>query len=241
MQTLPRYQQIRAELLRLLATQHWKVGQAIDPEPALASRFGVAIGTLRRAVDDLVTEGLLLRRQGMGTFVNRHSRDRLLFYFFHLAPLDGAKSHPEVNLLSFSRDRARREEAERLAIDERAPVIRLRNSLAVQGRIAGIDDITIAAERFRGLSEAIVRNRSSTVYDLYQQYRQSVARASERLRASAATREIALLLGVDAGTPILTIRRLALGLHGDPIEWRISHVQTRDFEYLNELVRANPT
>ncbi len=241
MQTLPRYQQIRAELLRLLAIQHWKVGQAIDPEPALARRFDVAIGTLRRAVDDLVTEGLLLRRQGMGTFVNRHSRDRLLFYFFHLAPIDGAKSHPEVNLLAFARDRARSEEAERLALVERAPVIRLRNELKVQGRVAGIDDITIAAARFRGLSEAIVRNRSSTVYDLYQEYRQSVARASERLRASAASREMASLLGIEPGTPILAIRRLALGLHGDPIEWRISHVQTRDFEYLNELVRANPS
>jgi GntR family transcriptional regulator len=240
MQTLPRYQQIRAELLRLLASQHWKVGQAIDPEHLLAARFEVAIGTLRRAVDDLVAEGLLLRRQGMGTFVNRHSRDRLLFYFFHLAPLDGAKSHPEVRLLSFQRDRARPEEAQHLALDERAPVIRLRNALAVQDRVAAIDDITIAAERFRGLSEAIVRNRSSTVYDLYQEYRQSVARASERVRASAAGREIAALLGVEVGTPILSIRRLALGLHGDPIEWRISHVQTRDFEYLNELVRANP-
>ncbi len=239
MQSLPRYQQIRAELLRLLASQHWTVGQAIDPEHALAARFGVAIGTLRRAVDDLVTEGLLLRRQGMGTFVNRHSRDRLLFYFFHLAPVDGAKSHPEVRLLSFQRDRARPEEAERLAIPERAPVIRLRNALAIEGRVAAIDDITIASERFRGLTEAIVRNRNSTVYDLYQEYRQSVARASERLRASAASRDIAALLGIDAGTPILDIRRLALGLHGDPIEWRISHVQTRDFEYLNELVRAN--
>lgn len=237
MRAVPRYREIRQELLALLARQHWTVGQAIDSETALALRFEVAIGTLRRAVDDLVAEGLLVRRQGKGTFVNRHSRDRLLFYFFHLAPTDASKKHPDVSLLSFQRDRARAEEAERLDIVERAPVLRLRNSLTVEGKVAAIDDITIAAERFRGLTEAIVRNRSSTVYDLYQEYRQSVARASERLRASAASRDVAALLGIDPGTPILTIRRLALGLHDDPIEWRVSHVQTRDFEYLNELVR----
>lgn len=237
MRALPRYQEIRQELLAMLARQHWTVGQAIDAEPALAQRFEVAIGTLRRAVDDLVTEGLLVRRQGKGTFVNRHSRDRLLFFFFHLAPIDAPKKHPDVRLLSFQRDRARADEAQRLAIVERSPVLRLRNALAVDGRVAAIDDITIAAGRFRGLTEAIVRNRSSTVYDLYQEYRQSVARASERLRATAASREIAGLLGIEPGTPVLTIRRLALGLHDDPIEWRVTHVQTRDFEYLNELVR----
>lgn len=237
MQTVPRYQEIRQELLALLARQHWKVGQPIDPEPQLAQHFGVAIGTLRRAVDDLVAEGLLLRRQGKGTFVNRHSRDRLLFYFFHIAPVGREKKHPDVQLLSFLRDRARADEALQLAIEDRAPVFRLRNALAVDGRIAAIDDITVAAARFRGLTEAIVRNRSSTVYDLYQDYRQSVARASERVRATAASREIASLLSVEPGSPVLTIRRLALGLHDDPIEWRISHVQTRDFEYVNELVR----
>jgi GntR family transcriptional regulator len=238
MPSLPRYQEIRQELLSLLALGHWKVGATIDTESALAERFDVSIGTLRRAVDDLVADGLLLRRQGRGTFVNRHGRDRQLFYFFHVAPQDGPKQHPDVALLSFTRDRAKTEEARQLGLEDRALVIRIRNALSVRGRVAIIDDICISALRFKGLTEAAMRSRSSTVYDLYQErYGHSIARANERLRACSASKEIAQLLGVDTGTAVLQIRRLALGLHGDPIEWRVSHVQTRDFEYLNELVR----
>lgn len=238
MPPLPRYQEIRQELLSLLALGRWKVGEAIDTETALAERFDVSIGTLRRAVDDLVADGLLLRRQGRGTFVNRHGRDRQMFYFFHVTPQDGPKLHPEVALIGFVRDRAKTEEARQLGLDERAPIIRIRNALSLRGRVAIIDDICVSAQRFKGLTEASMRSRSSTVYDLYQErYGHSIARASERLRATVVSKEIAQLLRIEPGTPVLTIRRLALGLHGDPIEWRISYVQTRDFEYFNELVR----
>jgi GntR family transcriptional regulator len=234
----PRYLEIRRSLVQELSDGRWPVGQAIDSEQRLARRFGVAIGTLRRAVDDLVAEGVLVRRQGLGTFVNRHSRDRLLYYFFHVVPHNGPKLYPEVSLVSFARDRASREERLRLDIPDRSPVIRVRNTLSVGGRVAIVDDITIASARFKGLTEAAFRGRESTIYDLYQErFGQTVARASERLRAVAAPRDIAGLLGVEPASPLLAVRRLALGLHDDPIEWRVSHVHTRDVEYFNELVR----
>lgn len=238
MRPIPRYQEIRQTLLARLSDGHWPLGQAIEAERVLAGEFGVAIGTLRRAVDDLVAEGLLVRRQGLGTFVNRHSRDRLMFYFFHVVPHNAPKEYPQVRLVSFARDRAASEATRRLGLEERAAVIRIRNTLSLQGRVALVDDITIAADRFKGMTESMLRNRTSTIYDLYQQrFGQTVARASERLRAIAAPRDVATLLGIAPGEPILAIRRLAIGLHGDPIEWRVSHVQTSDFEYLNERTR----
>lgn len=235
---MPLYRVVKRSLLNAIESGTCAPGETLPSETEIAGAMGVSIGTLRRAVDDLVADGLLLRRQGRGTFVNRHGRDRQLFYFFHIAPQDAPKEYPEVELVAFSRDRAKTEEARQLGLEERAPVIRMRNALKIRGRVAIVDEICIPAHRFKGLTEAIVRNRSATVYDLYQErYGHSVARASERLRASAAPKEIAQLFQIAVGTPVLTIRRLALGLHGDPIEWRVSHVQTRDFEYLNELVR----
>ena len=110
-----------------------------------------------------------MRRQGIGTFVNRHSRDRMMFYFFHVEPIAGPKEYPVVDLVGFARERATREQARRLAIDERAQVVRFRNSLSVRGRVAIVDDITIAAGRFKGLTERMLRDRDSTIYELYQQ------------------------------------------------------------------------
>src|SRR6516165_11607891 len=56
---LPRYQRLRDELVALIAARHWRPGEAIPTEQALAKRYEVAVGTVRKAVDLLVAEGLL--------------------------------------------------------------------------------------------------------------------------------------------------------------------------------------
>ncbi len=238
MQAKPRYAEIRQQLVNLLSQGHWRQGMAIDSERLLAARFGVAIGTLRRAVDELVADGLLVRRQGLGTFVNGHTPDRFMFSFFHIVRRHGPKQYPEVSLISFARDRAGPEAARALGLDAAAPVFRVRNLLSIAGIPAIVDDIVISARRFKGLSEATFRSRPSTIYALYQeQFGQTIARATERLQAVSAPRDLSQLLNLPVGAPMLKIRRLALGLHGDPIEWRVSHVQTENHDYQNDLIR----
>jgi GntR family transcriptional regulator len=61
-------------------------GKAASSEKRLAERFGVSIGTLRKAIDELVLENILVRDQGPGTFVAQHQRDRHFFRFFRRAP-----------------------------------------------------------------------------------------------------------------------------------------------------------
>src|SRR5688500_9688538 len=96
----PLYKEIAGQMHDALARGEWKPGEAIPAERRLSTRFGVSIGTLRKAIDELVSANLLIRQQGRGTFVASHNRDRLLFYFFHIVPEQGAKQYPEVRLVA---------------------------------------------------------------------------------------------------------------------------------------------
>ena len=235
------YEQVRTRLIEGISRGDWRAGQTLPSESELAHSFGVAIGTIRKAVDSLVAEQALVRRQGKGTFVAQHDGGRLMFHFFHIVGRDGAKEYPEVRTLSFRRERANAEEAAALQIARHDKVIRIRNLLSLRGRPAIVDDISLSAELFPGLSEKIFLARDNTIYHLYQsRYGINVLRTDERLRAVLAGIEDARLLGVEARAPLLEIRRTALTFRDRPVELRISHVDSARFDYHNTFGKAVP-
>jgi hypothetical protein len=102
------------------------------------------------------------------------------------------------------------------------------------------DRLVLPAALFRGLTEKRWRERPSTIYHLYQtEFGITVVRAHERLRAVGADRNTARVLGVAPGQPMLQVRRVALGLGGQPVEWRISTVATAQHDYVNLLSRPS--
>ncbi|MBL0142531.1 MAG: GntR family transcriptional regulator [Betaproteobacteria bacterium] len=230
----PLYEEVRAHLTEGIAAGRWKANQAIPSESELAAHFGVAIGTIRRAVDNLVAQGALVRRQGKGTYVTSHDGRRLMFHFFHVVGADGTKAYPDVRTASFERGRAGAGEAEALAIGRDERVIRIRNVLSLEGRPVIVDDITLPAALFPGLNERIFAARDNTIYHLYQsRYGINVLRTDERLRASLAAGANASLLGVPPGSPLLEIRRVALTFRDRPVELRVSLVNTAAHVYHN--------
>ncbi|MEP7274754.1 MAG: GntR family transcriptional regulator [Betaproteobacteria bacterium] len=232
----PLYKEVKRQMMAGLTRGDWKPGEAVPSERRLSEQFGISIGTVRKAIDELCAENILIRQQGRGTYVASHNRDRMLFYFFHVVPEAGPKSYPEIRLLSFARGRADRSEAERLALAAGDPVLRLRNLLALAGAPIIIDDITLPVARFPGLTERQFRTRTSTIYNLYQEaFGISVVKTSERLRASLADTDAASLLGLPAGAPLLQIRRVALTYNDDPVEYRISRVNTAHHEYWADI------
>ena len=235
-QSAPLYKEVKRHVMAALASGEWKPGEAIPAERRLSERYGTSIGTVRKAIDELCAENILIRQQGRGTFVASHNRDRMLFYFFHVVPEDGPKAYPDVELLAFSRGKADRTAAERLAIEPGDAVVRFRNRLRLAGEPIMVDDITLAATRFAGLTERQLCGRPSTLYNLYQDsFGISVVRTRERLRAVAADSDIGTLLGLAEGTPLLQIRRVAYGYHDEPVEYRVSHVATAHHEYYAEI------
>ena len=233
---LPLYKEVKRLLTQSLAAGEWQAGVALPSETRLAERYRVSIGTVRKAIDELVAERILVRHQGRGTFVASHNARRMLFHFFHIVPAGGGKEHPDTELLSFERAKADADSAGRLNIAQGAPVFRIRNLLRLAGRPVVLDEITLPAERFRRLSEKVFRERDSTIYQLYQErYGINVVRSAERLGAALADRSSAKLLGVPAGSPLLRIKRTALTYHNAPVELRTSLVNTAEHEYFSDL------
>jgi GntR family transcriptional regulator len=230
----PLYEEVRAHLTEGIAAGRWKAGEAIPSESQLAAHFGVAIGTIRKAVDSLVAQGAVVRRQGKGTFVTSHDGRRLMFHFFHIVGADGSKAYPEVRTVSFTRARADAAEAAALAIAPDERVVRIRNLLSLAGRPVIVDDITLPAALYPGLNERIFVARDNTIYHLFQsRYGINVLRTDERLRAALATGATAALLAVPAGAPLLEIRRVALTFRDRPVELRVSRVNTAAHAYHN--------
>ena len=234
----PVYRDIARALTRRLSQGAWKPGEAIPSETQLKQEFGVAIGTIRKAVDELVAQNMLVRQQGRGTFVATHDRARLLFHFFHVERQDGHKEYPAVQLRAFERGTLNSEAAAKLGLREGDRALRFRNTLALEGRSIMLDDITLPETLFPRLTEKKLRERPGTLYTLYQDdYRISVVRTAQRLSAGVAPRDVARALELPAGQPVLVIRRVAFAYHDKPVEYRVSYVDTRCHDYVGDTHR----
>ena len=232
----PLYKEVKIRLTRGLAAGEWKPGEAIPSETRLSERFNVSIGTIRKAIDELVAERILLRQQGRGTFVATHTEDRTLFYFFHIVGKDGSRELPVTELLSFRKARASAAEEERLGLEHGAATFRIQNLLKLGGKPVVFDDIAVPAELFPNLDEKVFAGREGTIYGLYQaRYGISVLRISERLSAGHPTARAASLLEITDETPALLIKRVAYTYDDTPVEYRVSWVNTERHDYLSDL------
>lgn len=242
----PLWRMIRDSLEAALAAGEYPAGRPLPSEARLAARFGCAIGTVRRAVDELVAARALVRRQGKGTFVpdiDEMTRrapdapDRTAYYFFHIRPRDGTRALPATELLAFRASvPCPAWIAPHLGIAPRAPMIFARNLQRIGGRAVVLDDLWLPAALFPGLDRPGFAGREGTVYGLYQKrFGLSVIRTDERLRAVSAPPAAAAALGLPAGAPVLRIQRVALAIGERPVEMRISHADTREHEYFNTL------
>ena len=96
----PLWQQIKALIVRDLESGEWKPGEAIPSELELAARFRVSQGTVRRAIDALADDNLVVRRQGKGTFVATHTEEKVSMpRFLRIRRDDGIDEYPGSRLV----------------------------------------------------------------------------------------------------------------------------------------------
>jgi GntR family transcriptional regulator len=182
----------------------------------------------------MTAENLLMRRQGVGTFVASHDEDRILFQFFKLTRDDGRREFPDSQVLSVGRARADADEARRLAVARGTPLVRIHRLRSLGGTVAVSERIAVPAVRFPGLElgDPVPNN----LYGLYaERFGVTVARATESLKAVPCPAPDAALMGVAPGAPVLAIDRLAADLDGRGVEWRVSLCRTDRFHYLSDL------
>ena len=228
------YRKVKRILISEIASGVLKPGVKFPNEKVLSLRFGVSIGTLRRAVEALVAENILVRQQGRGTFVRTLDQERFLFQFFKLADRSGHFEYPSVKLVSFECATATAEEAKALGLSGGQMVFRIENILSLKGYPTVHDSISLNAQLFEGLTKEQLVSRSGTIYELYQRdFGITVAGADERLRAEKVDARSARLMELSLGDAVMRIERVAYTVEKFPCEWRISIVNTRHVDYVS--------
>jgi GntR family transcriptional regulator len=226
----PLYRQVYDILVRKIAESVWKPGEMLPSEQALAREMGVSHGTVRKVLDALTAENLLLRRQGKGTFVAEHSQDRALFRFFHIARPGGERLVPEAAHVKVKSRPSRAAEREKLKLRNGEKVFEIARLRLINGKPVIREIIILPQRLFPRLDR--IGALPNTLYSLYQsQFGITIGTACEELRAAIATKADQSSLGVKAGNPILVIGRVALSLTDQPVEWRESRVRTDDLVY----------
>jgi GntR family transcriptional regulator len=232
----PLYRQIKSLLLQSLDGGEWRPGEVIPSETELAVRFGVSQGTVRKAIDELAAENLLLRRQGKGTFVASHNDPRAFFRFLRLQPLNGDVEPSRSVPLECWRAKAGQEAARVLGINLADPIIIVRRLLEFSGKPVVLDEIYLRGDTFAGLSLDMLKEWQGSLYGLFEsQFGARMVRAEERLRAVAADRTAAELLSVNEGSPLLSVERVSFSYGDKPMEWRRGLYATGEHCYMNEL------
>ena len=230
----PLYQQVREKLLGRLIDGTWPPGVSLPSEQQLAQELSVSQGTVRKALDTLTAEHLLVRAQGRGTFVAEAEDSRMLFRFFRLVADDGDRKSPESSVVSLRRRVADGEHRQKLQLAKGNRIWILERTRQLAGRPVIAETISLSLDRFPDLDR--IDRIPNNVYGLYaSRFGLMVGRVSEKLKAVAASEADAAQLRCDRGTPLLQVDRIAYSLNGMPMEWRISRCLTDTFHYLSEL------
>ena len=232
----PLYRQIRALITRSLESGEWRPGDIIPSEAELAGRFGVSQGTVRKAIDEMAAENLLVRRQGKGTFVSTHKDPGSFSRFLRLAANEGELQTPTSIPLECWRAKAGADVARTLAVQVGTPIIIIRRLLRSADVPAIFDEIYLPGELFPDLTLDILKSADMSLYSLFEsRYGVYPTCADERLRAVSADRVSAGLLQVAEGSPLLLVERVTLTYGEKPVEWRRAYYSTQHFHYHNRL------
>lgn len=232
----PLYRQIKALMTKSLQHAEWRPGEAIPSEMELAARFKVSQGTVRKAIDELAAENLLVRRQGKGTFVATHAEERVQFRFLRLMPDSGEAGGMTRRLIDCKRQRAPAEIARALHLSAGDPVIRVRRVLSFRGSPVVLDDIWLPSTLFKGLTVERLAAHRGPMYGLFEaEFAVRMIRAEEKIRAVAADPASAELLALGIGAPLLSVERLSMTYGDKPVELRRGLYSTASHHYRNEL------
>ncbi|EHL21697.1 GntR family transcriptional regulator [Acidovorax sp. NO-1] len=235
----PLYQQIKGLILQSLQQGEWKPGEAIPSEMELAARFRVSQGTVRKAIDELAAENLVMRRQGKGTFVATHAEQHVQYRFLKLLPDTGdarVEGPAQRTVIDCRRVRASADVARALALRSGDAVMQARRILSFAGVPTILEDIWLPGQAFKGLTADQLANYQGPTYAMFElDFGVRMVRAQEKIRAVLPDAEQAQLLQITVNTPLLSVERIAYTYNDVPMELRRGLYLTDTHHYRNEL------
>ena len=235
----PLYQQIKSLILQSLQAGAWKPGEMIPSEMELAARYRVSQGTVRKAIDELAAENLLVRRQGKGTFVATHAERNVQYRFLRLLPDSGDRNEEgptQRNIISCRTVKGHSEICKLLQVPTGESLIHVRRVLVLAATPTILEDIWLPGSSFKGLSAEQMRDYPGATYAMFEvEYGVRMVRAEEKLRAVLPDESHAELLQVDRQTPLLSVERVAYTYNDVPMELRRGLYRTDTHHYSNTL------
>ena len=230
---LPAYLRLRDDIARRIAAGEWQPDQALPSDNRLAADHALSVGTVRKALQQLVDEGLLERRQGSGTYLRKPAFDATLFRFFQVREPGSSQSIPTSRLISRAVVAAPAHVAEALGT---ADVIRIERLRCLSEQPLLSEEIYIPRARFDGFETLPDDAIGPLLYPVYfERFGVFVARAEDEVRFGAATEITARRLGLGAGDPVAIIERTAFAMTGEAIEWRRASGRADRFRYRSRI------
>lgn len=232
----PLYQQIKALITQRLESGEWKPGELIPSEVELGNRFKVSQGTVRKAIDELAAENLVVRRQGKGTFVATHHETQAQFRFLRLMADGTEAQRPENKILEVKRVRAPAEVARQLDVKSGDSVIFIKRVKSFNGVPIILEEIWLPGLIFKGLTAERLMEYRGPLYGLFEtEFGTRMIRAEEQIRAVGADPESAQILGVPVHAPLLSVERASFTYGDKPVEMRRGLYLTTNHHYQSEL------
>lgn len=234
----PLYEIVKRRLSEAILLGQWRPGAVLPSEIALAQNFGVAVGTMRRALSDLAAEGLLTRRRKTGTVVTGrapHHSLRFFFQYFRLHGMDGALLRSTPQVLSIARAPAAPEETARLALESGAEVLRIHRLRLVEGRPVMRDHYVFPAARLPGFPLTPADAPELLYLHLLERYGIRISAVREHITAELADPEDLRLLALSPPAAVLMIDEISYDQSGAPTILGRHRASTAQYCYLNEV------
>ena len=235
----PLYQQIKGLILQSLQGGEWKPGEVIPSEMELAARYRVSQGTVRKAIDELAAENLLIRRQGKGTFVATHSEQQVQYRFLRLMPDAGQEALQglaERRIVDCKRTRASADIARLLGLRAGDALVQVRRVLSFGGQATILEDIWLPGAAFKGLTLERLQDWRGPLYAMFEsEFGVRMVRAQEQVRAVMPDSTQAHDLGLQNPLPLLSVERVAYTYNDAPMEVRRGLYRTDRHHYFNTL------
>jgi GntR family transcriptional regulator len=233
--TVPLYVQIAEGFLDRIESGELSPGDRLPPERELSELLSVNRMTVRRALRMLEGQGLLIRRQGAGTYVAKPKIERQasqLFPFTRGMEQRGYK--PGIKLITFEKRPAETSIAQKLDIPVAAPVFRAYRLRTLNQEAVMLEDLTVPGFIFPDFDHHDISSRS--LYEiLATEYQISISQAQQSLEPVIASEYEAHLLGIDAGAPMMLERRLAFDEQGRPVEYSKDLYRGDRFRFITEI------
>ena len=223
--------------MRSLHEGEWKPGESIPSELDLAARFQVSQGTVRKAIDELAADNMLIRRQGKGTFVATHHEAQVRYRFLRLkSDSEESAARAQSVYLQCSRQRATPDVARVLMLRGSDSVIYIRRIMSFGTVPTVLDEIWLPGDAFKGLNIEMLQAMNGPLYGFFEtEFGVNMVRADEKIKAVACDAETAAQLKIAQGMPLLQVNRVSYTYGDRPMEIRRGLYVTEHYHYRNGL------